>query len=87
MNDWKPFLPDPSSGATTGSQPSAGRSRPWKAIAQEVSGEQDPAKLTKLVAELNQALDEQGSGTSPARMNSHEKAKENGNGSASLEKH
>ena len=33
--------------------------RPWKVIAAEVSREQDPKKMTELVSELNQALDEQ----------------------------
>ena len=87
MSAVEPFLPDANTGASTGAQPPAGRARPWKVIAQEVSHEEDCAKLTKLVAELNQALDEQGIRMSPARMNSHEKAKEDGNGSASLEKH
>ena len=32
---------------------------PWRVIAEAVTREQDPNKLTKLVAELNQALDEQ----------------------------
>jgi hypothetical protein len=35
-------------------------SRPWRTIADEVSREQDPAKLSMLVEELNRALDEQG---------------------------
>ena len=68
MNTLKPFAPRANSGASAGAQPPAGRARPWKVIAQEVSGEQDRAKLTKLVAELNQALDEQGVGGSPATM-------------------
>jgi hypothetical protein len=33
--------------------------RPWQAIAEEVTRETDPEKLTELVAELNRALDEQ----------------------------
>jgi hypothetical protein len=66
MNSLKLFPPDANSGANAGAQPPAGPARPWKVIAQEVSGEQDPAKLTKLVAELNQALDEQAIGRSPA---------------------
>src|SRR5215469_509724 len=33
--------------------------RPWKVVAAEVSREQDPNKMTELVAELNQALEEQ----------------------------
>ena len=33
--------------------------RPWKAVAAEISREQDPKKMTELVTELNQALDEQ----------------------------
>jgi DNA topoisomerase IA len=37
-------------------------SRPWKVVAQEVAHESDPAKLTELIAELIQALDEQGIG-------------------------
>jgi hypothetical protein len=86
MNDLKPFLRDPNSDATA-AQPPAGRTRPWKAIAQEVSGEQDPAKLTKLVAELNQALDEQGIERSPAILNPHDQSNEKGNGSDSLGKH
>lgn len=35
------------------------KSRPWRVIATEAWGEQNPDKLAKLVAELNQALDEQ----------------------------
>jgi hypothetical protein len=31
----------------------------WESIAEEVSREQGPKKLTELVAELNRALDEQ----------------------------
>jgi hypothetical protein len=34
--------------------------RSWKIIAEEISCEKDPTKLSRLVAELNQALDEQG---------------------------
>jgi len=34
--------------------------RPWKAVAEEVTRERDPKRLTELVTELNQALDEQG---------------------------
>jgi hypothetical protein len=34
--------------------------RSWKVVAEEVSREQDARKLTNLVAELNQALEEQG---------------------------
>jgi len=37
----------------------AGTSRPWKRIAEEVTHEQDPKKMVELVAELNQALNEQ----------------------------
>ena len=33
--------------------------RPWNVIAAEVSKEQVPKKMTELVTELNQALDEQ----------------------------
>ena len=33
--------------------------RPWKIIAEEVSREQDSKRMPELVAELNQALDEQ----------------------------
>lgn len=36
--------------------------RPWKVIAEEVSHEQDPVRLSKLIEELNRALDEQGVG-------------------------
>ena len=36
------------------------KSRPWRVVAAEASGEQDPKKLDELVGELNQALDEQG---------------------------
>lgn len=32
---------------------------PWKAIAEAITHEQDPKKMTELVAELNQMLDEQ----------------------------
>jgi len=38
----------------------AGTSRPWKLIAEKVSREQEPKKMDELVAELNQALEEQG---------------------------
>jgi hypothetical protein len=37
------------------------KSRPWKIIADEVSGERDPVKLSRLIEELNRALDEQAS--------------------------
>lgn len=43
-----------------GSRDGHPKSRPWRVVAAEVSSEQDPNKLTKLVGELNQALDEQG---------------------------
>lgn len=33
--------------------------RSWKVIAAEASHEQDPKKMTELITELNQALDEQ----------------------------
>lgn len=33
--------------------------RPWQDIAAEVTKEQDPKKMTELVVELNEALDEQ----------------------------
>jgi hypothetical protein len=59
MNAVKPSLPDANPGASTGDQPYARRARPWKVVAQELSDERDPDKLTKLIAELNQALDEQ----------------------------
>jgi predicted secreted protein len=39
--------------------------RPWMEIAEEVSREQDFAKLSKLVRELNQALEEQGVNVHP----------------------
>jgi hypothetical protein len=83
----EPFLPDANTGSSTGTQPPAGRARPWKVIAQQVSHEQDSAKLTKLVAELNQALDEQGIGMSPAVLNPDDQVDEKENGSGSLEKH
>jgi hypothetical protein len=35
--------------------------RPWKVIAAQVAQEQDPKKITELVAELNKALREQNS--------------------------
>lgn len=34
--------------------------RPWKVIAEEASHEQDPVKLSRLVQELNEAIDAQG---------------------------
>jgi hypothetical protein len=34
--------------------------RSWKVVADEVSREQDPKKMTELVTELDQALEEQG---------------------------
>lgn len=52
MNSLKPFLPDADSGASTVAKPPARRARPWKVIAQEVSAEQDSAKLAKLVSQL-----------------------------------
>lgn len=87
MSAVEPFLPDANTGSSTGTQPPAGRARPWKVIAQEVSHEQDSAKLTKLVAELNQALDEQGIGMSPAMLNPDDQVNEKENGSGSLETH
>lgn len=39
--------------------------RPWKVVAEQASHEQDPAKLTELLAELTQALDEQAIGKPP----------------------
>lgn len=87
MSAVEPFLPDANTGSSTGTQALAGRARPWKVIAQEVSHEQDSAKLTKLVAELNQALDEQGIGMSPAMLNPDDQVNEKENGSGSLETH
>jgi hypothetical protein len=69
MSAVEPLLPDANTSASTGAQPPAGRARPWKVIAQEVSHEQDSARLTNLVAELNEALDEQGIRMSPAMLN------------------
>ena len=83
----EPFLPDANGSSSTGTPPPAGRARPWKVIAQEVSHEQDSAKLTKLVAELNRALDEQGIGMSPAMLNPDDQVNKKENGSGSLEKH
>jgi hypothetical protein len=40
--------------------PGAKLARPWRVIAAEVAVEQDSQKLSKLVAELNRALEEQG---------------------------
>jgi hypothetical protein len=34
--------------------------RPWRVVAAEVTKEKDSTKLTKLVEELNRALEEQG---------------------------
>jgi hypothetical protein len=45
----------------------AGTSRPWKLIAEEVTREHDPKKMGELVAELNQALDEQEIDGAPKR--------------------
>ena len=39
--------------------------RPWRVIAVEVANEQDSAKLSKLVEELNRAMAEQGLGEPP----------------------
>ena len=36
--------------------------RPWRAIAEDVSHEQNSNKLSELLQELNRALDEQGIG-------------------------
>jgi hypothetical protein len=36
--------------------------RPWKVVAEEVAHESNPEKLTQLIVELKQALDEQGFG-------------------------
>ena len=33
--------------------------RPWQIVAEEVARESDPEKLTRLLEELNRALDEQ----------------------------
>jgi hypothetical protein len=49
----------PVQGLSDGGDGNAGNSRPWKLIAEEVTREQDPKKMGELVAELNQALDEQ----------------------------
>ena len=87
MSAVEPFFPDTDSGASTGAHLPARHARPWKVIAQEASREQDSAKLTKLVAELNQALDEQGIGMSPAMLNPDDQVNEKENGSGSLEKH
>jgi hypothetical protein len=87
INSLSPSLPNEDSSASTGAKPSAGRARPWKIVAKEVSGEQDPSKLTKLVVELIQALDDQAIGGSPSRINPHDQPNERGNGSGSLEKH
>jgi len=46
-------------GATDGAA-----TRPWKVIAEEVSHEQNPKKLSELISELNRALDEQRIGKS-----------------------
>lgn len=62
MNALQLSPPEPNSSTSNGDQPPASRTRPWNIVAEEVSHEQDPTKLTKLVAELNQALDEQGIG-------------------------
>ena len=37
----------------------ADATRPWKVVAAEITREQDPKKMTELIAELNQALDVQ----------------------------
>lgn len=44
-------------------------SRPWRVIANELSREKDPEKVTELAKELTQALDEQ-LGTKKKRPNS-----------------
>jgi hypothetical protein len=49
--------------------------RPWKIVAAEVAKESDPAKLSELIVELEQALSDQGIGTplidgEPARPSS-----------------
>ena len=49
--------------------PDSAGSRPWKVIAEEVSREQDPARLTELIEELTHALDEQGIGSLNNRTN------------------
>jgi len=49
----------PEQGVNDGGDGHAGTSRPWKRIAEEVIREQDPKKMAELVAELNQALNEQ----------------------------
>lgn len=41
--------------------PAPTKTRPWKIIADEVSSEKDPVKLSRLIEELNRALDEQAS--------------------------
>ena len=46
----------------------AHRTRSWKDVAAEVSCEQDSKKMTELVAELNQALDEQELDVTPKGM-------------------
>jgi hypothetical protein len=66
MNVSKPFIHE-STNRSTDEHRSLGHARPWRVVAEEVSREQDPARLTKLVEELNQALDEQGIGKSQSK--------------------
>jgi len=39
--------------------PAKASSRPWRVIAEEISRELDPTKLTRLLEELNTAMDRQ----------------------------
>lgn len=43
--------------------------RPWRIIAQELSGEQDHARMTELSKELSAAMDEQEPALSRAKKN------------------
>jgi hypothetical protein len=48
--------------------------RSWKTVAAEVTREQDPKKMTELITELNQALEEQNiNGTPKARPDGNPK--------------
>lgn len=59
------------------SGPDGSGHRPWKVVAEQASHEQDPARLTELVAELTQALDEQAIGK-PATFDPGGAAKSDG---------
>jgi hypothetical protein len=50
-------------------------SRPWQVLADDVCREQDAVKLRRLIAELNEAMEEQGVGRAHGRSKTSGKVK------------